>query len=91
MQVTHGFLLKSPFCLGSQQHLLFKIRDTQIKCCPSLLHLSCPLGLFIYTYIFGCGVQQLGVGSQLPDQELNLGHSGETTKSYPRDSYSMDL
>ena len=32
-----------------------------------------------------CDIKQLDVGSQFPDQGLNPGCSGESTKSYPLD------
>ena len=31
--------------------------------------------------IFGCGMQQLDVGFQFPDQGLNPGYSGESIES----------
>ena len=36
---------------------------------------------FILSFIFGHGVEQLEVESYLPDQGLNLGHSGESAES----------
>ena len=48
-----------------------------------LVYPACVLFLFIYAFIFGCSVQWLDVGSQFPDQGLNLGHSGESEWSLP--------
>lgn len=34
-----------------------------------------------FFFFFGCDMQQFDMGSQFPDQALNLGRSGESAKS----------
>ena len=43
------------------------------------------LFFFNLIFFFGCGVQQLDVESQFPDQRLNLGCSGGSFRSLPLD------
>ena len=56
------------------------MRDLNAKHFMKHTHIYIPMYKYVHMY-FGCSLQWLDMGSKLPDQGLNLGHSNESTES----------
>ena len=60
-----------------------KVKIKEEKC-NNASNFSKVYDIYLFVY-FGLGMQWLDVGSQFPDQGLNLGCSSESGESYPLD------